>query len=61
MTSKFYIQSLKDPKIKFEILERDPKSGVTKLQGIRVPFLDILDKKSLAKLQYKVIKEEKEN
>ena len=58
MKPKYYIQSLKDPKIRFEILERNPVSGLTKLKGIRADFLDILDKKSLAKLNYKVVKDE---
>ena len=55
---KYYIQKLSDPKVRYEILERDPVSGFTKLQGLRAEFFDILDKKSLAKLNYKVVKEE---
>ena len=55
---KYYIQKISDPSTRYEILERDPVSGFTKLRGIRADFFDILDKKSLAKLNYKVVKEE---
>lgn len=55
---KFYIQSTLDPKIRFEILSRNPTTGETRIQGIGAAFTETLTKDKLAEMKYTVIKEE---
>lgn len=56
--SKFYIQSTLDPKIRFEILSRNPTTGETRIQGIGAAFTETLTKDNLEKMNYRVVKEE---
>jgi len=58
MNAKFYIQSTLDPKIRFEILSRNPETGETKIQGIGAAFTEVLTKEKLSEMKYKVVKEE---
>jgi len=60
---RFFLESLSDPTVRYEILSHHPKSGMTLLKNCKrnVEFQDIIkitDKKELAKLKYKIVKEE---
>jgi hypothetical protein len=55
---RFFLESTLDPKLRFEILERDPITGVTKIQGIGASFEEILTKERIAELGYKVAVQE---
>lgn len=54
----YYIQSLTNPKTRFRILSRDPATGMTKMQGPTAEFEQVVDKDTLERLKYKIVKEE---
>lgn len=55
---KFFLQSITDPYIKFEILDRNKETGVTKLKGRWSEFEDVVTKESMEKYKYKIVTEE---
>lgn len=59
---KFFLESLTDPTQRYEILKYNQGSKVATLRNVKrnVEFqdiMDITDKKLLAKMKYKIVKE----
>jgi hypothetical protein len=56
-----YIENLKDPSVRFRVVEYDKESKMGKLEGeYGAKFSRDLSKASLAKFGYKIVKSEKQ-
>jgi hypothetical protein len=54
----YYLQSLTNPKVRFRIISRDPATGMTKMQGMTSEFEEVVNKDTMEKYKYKIVKEE---
>lgn len=56
--SKFFLQSVTKPEVKFEILGRNKDTGVMRLKGEFAEFEEHMDKAKMDLYKYRVVKEE---
>lgn len=56
--AKFFLQSLTQPKIRFQILSRNKETNSMRLKGQYAEFDEVVDKEVMEKYKYTIVKED---
>lgn len=56
--AKFFLQSLTQPKIRFQILSRNKETNSMRLKGQYAEFDEVVDKEVMEKYKYTIVRED---